>query len=65
MPTTITLTSDDTTIDLRSNDAALDKSNSELIVVAAFCAVGLALTVGFAWLSSVPDDFFAIISSLG
>jgi hypothetical protein len=50
--------------ELLDNDAARDKSNSDLIVVVAFCAAGLALAIGLAWLYPFPDDVGGAVSTL-
>jgi hypothetical protein len=62
MPTTIPLVSRDVNIGL-VRGAASATLNADFILIAAFCVIGLALTVGFASLFPLSAQVAALMAA--
>jgi hypothetical protein len=62
MPTTIPLVSRDVNIGLVRSDA-VRTSNLDFILIAAFCVIGLALTIGFASLLPLSTQMAALMAA--
>lgn len=63
MPTTIPLVSRDVNVELVQGAAARTPSR-DFIIIAAFSAIGLLLTIGFALLFPLSAEMAALMSSV-